>query len=180
MSLANTHLWNGVDPDSSDPIPVPLDTPDALLDLRNLAPASFASAPSVGSTVSFGAVAASTPATLNDAVVMSETDGGTIVLQTATITGSNPELFEVVGGFSSTRYDIDSEQPAYDLRFLGAPAPGTYTAELKFTMRDTYFNALPDATYSLSVVVVPEPSSTALAAIALAAVASLAWRRRIT
>jgi hypothetical protein len=169
LSLAGTDLFNGFYEDRTTPIPAPLQFSNITLGVF------IAASPNPATSILLSnALSPSTPADLSGAVQLSNSGVLTsaLTVETATITGPHAGLFEIVGGFSPIELLAGAGPLDFGFRFLGAAAAGTYTAEIAFTFSDG-----PTLTYPLSaVVVVPEPSTYALATIGV--ISLLAARRR--
>lgn len=168
MNLAGTKLLNGVDSHTFDEIPVPLQLSNITLSV------GIEASPNPATQIAINnALAPSTPAELTGAVHISNSGflASALTVEAATITGPDAELFEILGGFSPLQLLAGDGPLDVGLRFLGAAAPGTYTAQVTFTFSDG-----PPLAYPLAVTVVPEPSTYALAAIGV--IGLLAFRRR--
>jgi hypothetical protein len=168
MDFTGTELNDGLN-DDLNAIPAPLELANITLSIGVDASLSPATQISLGDTV-----APATPTDLPSALQVSNTGflADLLNVEAANITGPNADLFEVLGGFTSVDLIAGDSQLDLGLRFLGATAPGTYTAQLT-----VYFDAGPPLVYPLAVTVVPEPSSYLLALLGVAAVLSVRVRR---
>jgi hypothetical protein len=120
-------------------------------------------------------------AELQDAISLTNLDGSstfptTYLAESATITGPDAALFSIIGGFSPSLVTFE-EFTKFGIRFAGAMAPGTYTANVQFTF-DGGNRDLPPISYPLVVNVVPEPSTHALLALGVACVGAIRSRKR--
>lgn len=168
LDLTGTDLFNGFEDNSDFPIPAPLELANITLGI------GIETSPSPATQISLAnTLAQSTPTDLPGAVQVSNSGflADVLTVEAATITGPNAELFEILGGFSPRELLAGDGPLSVGLRFLGASAPGTYTAKVTFTFSDG-----PSLAYPLAVTIVPEPSTYALAAIGVATL--LAVRRR--
>lgn len=130
--------------------------------------------PATGSTIDFGWVPGNTMKTLADAISLANTGPASTSINVTgvTITGADAALFSIpdfaagtlAGGAAATKFD------AKFLGTNGATNPGVKTAVA------TFATSLGDVSYTLTATV-PEPSTIALAGLALAGVVAFGRRR---
>jgi hypothetical protein len=177
LDFTGTELFNGMDPDF-EPIPVPLQADPIFL---NWGFGEVTAAPAAGSPIVVAnGLLPGIAADLPDAITLSNLNGtetftSHYLVESATITGPDAALFSIIGGFSPTLVTFE-EFVKYGVRFAGAMAPGTYTANLQFTF-DTGDTTTAPISYPLTVTVVPEPSTYALLMIGVGGVFAIQRRR---
>lgn len=129
----------------------------------------FEAMPLPGSTIDFGNTLSGK--TLKDAVHFLSSHGTANVLS-ASLGGEAADLFEIVNFMPAS---FGEEGVAYDLRFVGADRPGTYSATLQLAVQ---LHPLDDAQLVeyelLARVPVPEPSTGVYGSLIL--VGAIGWR----
>jgi len=107
--------------------------------------------PLSGSTLDFGKLGTSKPAT-SSTLTLSNTGevGSTINVSAADITGPGGSLFAITGGFTPASLAGQGAGANYSVNFLGAATSGAYDAVVTFV---DDLAGTPDATYNLHAVV---------------------------
>jgi hypothetical protein len=175
LTLEGTDLFNGLDP-QGEQIPVPLQfAPITLQGGTHLPLPDMDATPPVGSTIALAsALAPSTAVDLANAIAVTNTGGANLFLENPWFSGPDAALFSLLDGVEDVVLK-PGEGATLGLRFAGAAAPGTYSATLNFVS-----NGPGSFFYPVTVTVVPEPSTYALAVSGLAAVLLVRRRKRDT